>query len=109
MVEIVREKILSRQSVLFVKAPTIQQKKIQRDQKGREKSCAAGDLDNRCTERTPHKCSICGSEDHLIAKCPKTPKDNDNWRKKVCFNEKVNRACNNGKNNSDRRIYSYVS
>ena len=37
----------------------------------------------------------CGSEDHMIAKCPK----------QVCFNEKVNSACNNGKNNSDCKIY----
>ena len=26
----------------------------------------------------------------------------------VHFNEKVNRACNNGKNNSDQKIYVYM-
>ena len=35
-----------------------------------------GDSGKQRTERTPHKCFICGSEDHLIAKCPKPPKDN---------------------------------
>ena len=27
----------------------------------------------------------------------------------VCFNEKVNRACNNGKNNSDQKIYASMA
>ena len=39
-------------------------------------------------ERTTQKCFRCGSEDHMISK----------WPKQVCFNEKVNRACDNGKN-----------
>ena len=33
----------------------------------------------------------------MIAKFPKPPKDNEKWRKQVRFNEKGNRACNNGK------------
>ena len=39
-------------------------------------SRAAGDLEKRRTERTPRAFFRCGSEDHLIAKCPKPPKDN---------------------------------
>ena len=39
-----------------------------RQEKG--KSRAAGDSDNRQTERTPRNCFRCGSEDHLITKCP---------------------------------------
>ena len=35
----------------------------------------------------------------MIAKCPK----------QVCFNEKVNRACENGENNSDCKIYAYMA
>ena len=50
-------------------------------------------------ERTPHKCFRCGSEDHMIAKCPK----------QVCFNEKGNRACKNVKNNSDCKIYASMA
>ena len=49
----------------------------------------AGALDNRQTERTSQKCFGCGSEDHLIAKFPKPPKDNEKRRKQVRFNEKV--------------------
>ena len=50
-------------------------------------------------ERPPRKCFSCGSKDHMIAKCPK----------KVCFNEKVNYACDNGKNNSDFEIYAFMT
>ena len=46
----------------------------------------------------------CGSEYHIIVKCPKTPQDNEKRQKQVLFNEKGNRACDNGKNNSDQKI-----
>ena len=45
----------------------------------------------------------------MIAKYPKPPKDNEKRRKKVCFNEKVNRACNNGKANDDHKIYASMA
>ena len=48
-------------------------KKIRKE---KEKVRAAGDSDNRQTERTPRKCFRFGSEDHLIEKCPKPPKEN---------------------------------
>ena len=50
-------------------------------------------------ERPPRKCFRCGSEDHIIEKFPK----------KVCFNEKVNRACDIGEDNSDCEIYSSMA
>ena len=50
-------------------------------------------------ECTPQKCFRCGSEDHMIAKCPK----------QVCFNEKGNRAYENSKNNSDCEIYASMA
>ena len=50
-------------------------------------------------ERTPRKRFICGSEDHIIAKYPK----------QVCFNEKGNRACDDGKNNSYCEIYASIA
>ena len=50
-------------------------------------------------ERTPRKCFRCGSEDHMIAKCPK----------QVCCNEKGNYACHNDKNDSDCEIYAYMA
>ena len=60
-------------------------------------------------ERMPQKCFICVSEDHLIAKFPKPPNDNKKCRKQVCLNEICNRACDNGKNNSDQKIYAYMA
>ena len=46
----------------------------------------------------------CGSEDHIIAKFPKPPKENEKQRNKVCFNEKVNHAYDYVNNNSDQKI-----
>ena len=51
----------------------------------------------------------CGSEDYLIAKFPKPPKDNEKWRKQVGFNEKGNSECKNIKNNSDQKIYASMA
>ena len=42
----------------------------------------------------------------MIAKCPKPPKDNEKRRRQVRFNEKGNRACYNGENKDDHKIYS---
>ena len=50
-------------------------------------------------ERTPQKCFIYGSEDHMIAKCPK----------QVHCNENFNPACNNGRKNSDHKIYASMA
>ena len=50
--------------------------KNQKNQKGKWKSRAAGDSDNRLTERMPWEFFQCGSEDHLISKFPKPPKEN---------------------------------
>ena len=45
----------------------------------------------------------------MIAKCPKPPKDIEKQRRQVCFNEKGNCACNNGKNNNDHKIYASMA
>ena len=74
--------------------------------KENEKSFAVDDSDNRKMERTHHKCSRCGSEYHMIAKCPKPPRDNKKRQKQVRLNEKGNRACNNGENNDEQKIYA---
>ena len=71
--------------------------------KENKKSRAVDASDNRQTERTPWKCFICGSKHQMIAKCPKQPKDNEKRRNQVHFNEKGNRTCNNGENNSDQK------
>ena len=67
--------------------------------KEKEKYRAVDVSSNRQIERMPRKCFICGSEDHMIAKCPN----------QVCFDEKVNYACDNGKNNSDCKIYASMA
>ena len=78
MLGIVNEHIMFRQSAHFVEVLiTLQKKNSKGSDRKRKKSCAAGDSDNRQTERTPQKCFRCGSEDHLIEKCPKPPKDNE--------------------------------
>ena len=82
---------------------------FQKYQEVKGKSCAIDASNNRGTERTPRKCFRCGSEYHIIAKFPKPPKDNKKRQNQVCFNEKCNRACNNGKNSSDQKIYAYMS
>ena len=77
--------------------------------KGKEKAHAVDASDNRQMECTPRKCFRCGSEDHMIAKFPKPPKDNEKHRHQVYFNEKGNRACDNGKNNDDKKIYASMA
>ena len=69
----------------------------------------AGDSDNRKTEQTSRKHFRCGSEDHLISKCPKPPKDNKKRRKQLRLNEKGNRARDNRKNNINQNIYASMA
>ena len=75
----------------------------------KEKVRVEGDSDNKRTKRSYQKQIRYGSDNHLIAKFPKPPKDNEKRRKQVRFNEKVNRACDNGKNNSDQKIYESMA
>ena len=82
---------------------------FQKYQKGKGTFCAAGDSDNKRTERTPHKLFRYGYEDHLIAKCSKQPNENEKRRKQVFLNEKGNCACENGQNNSDQKIYASMA
>ena len=41
-----------------------------------------------------------------MVNCTTLIKDNDKWLKQVRFNEKGNRACDNGENKSDYKIYA---
>ena len=83
------------------------EKYFKRIRKEKEKSRTVDVLDNRQTKRTPRKCFRCGSEDHMIEHFPKPPKDNDKRQKKVLFNEKGNRACDNGKKIVNK-IYMHI-
>ena len=78
-----------------------------RKEKGKARAFYASD--NRQTEQPPQKCFRCGYEDHLVSKCPKPPKDTEKRRKEVRFNEKGNHACDDGKNNSNQKIYAYMA
>ena len=55
------------------------------NKKRKVKSLADRDPDKQQTEHITLKCFICGSEDHLIAKCKKTPKENEKQQKQVRF------------------------
>ena len=67
--------------------------------KVKEKARAVDVSSHRHMKLTPRKCFRCGSENHIIEKCPK----------QLCFNERGNRACDNGENNSDYKIYAYMA
>ena len=45
----------------------------------------------------------------MIAKCLRPPKDNEKRRKQVSFNEKGNRAYDEGENNDDQNIYASMA
>ena len=66
-------------------------------------------LSNRNMERPPRKSFRYRYEDHMIAKFPKPPKDNEKQRRQVRFNEKVNCACDNNENNDDYKIYASMA
>ena len=70
-------------------------------------------MDNRRTKRTLQKCFRYVSEDHIIAKCPKPPKENKKRRKKVRFSEigyfALQKEYDNGDNNNDQYIYAYMA
>ena len=85
------------------------EKCFKRIRKERGKARAADVTFNRHMERLPQKCFRCGSEDHIIAKFPKLPKDNEKRQNQVRFHEKGNRACDNGKNNDDHKIYASMA
>ena len=82
---------------------------FKRIRKEKEKAHEVDISSNRNSECPPRKCFRCGSEDHMNAKCPKPPKDNENRRRQVHFNEKGNCACNNSKNNYDHKIYASMA
>ena len=58
--------------------------------KDKGKSHADVHSNKQWTECIPCKCFRCVSEYHIIAKCPKLPKDNEKQLKRVRFSERVN-------------------
>ena len=67
---------------------------------------------NKNSDLPPRKCFRCGSEDHLIAKCPKPPKDGEKKiGKKVRFQDKErgNRAKYNSDDEDDHKVYASMA
>ena len=77
--------------------------------KEKEKSCSAGTSYNKNLDRSARKFFRCGSEDRMIAKCPKPPKDSEKRRKSDKSKEKGNCACNNSDDDNDLNVYASMA
>ena len=69
----------------------------------------AGTSSNKNSDRPARKCFRCGSEDHMIAKRPKPPKDSEKRFKSERSKEKSNCACDNSEDDNDHKIYASMS
>ena len=81
-------------------------KKIRKE---KEKARSAGTSSNKNSDRPDRKCLRCGSEDHLIAKFPKPPKDSEKRRKSDKSKKKVTPACNNSDDDNDLKVYASMA
>ena len=104
-----KEQTLLRQSAILWRCKSLCRGEIKRIRQEKGKACAGGHSDNRQTERTHRKCFRCGSEDHLISKFPKPPKENEKRRNQLHFYSKSNRVCDNRKNISEQEIYASMA
>ena len=73
------------------------------------KARSAGTLSNKHSDRPARKCFRCRSEDHLIAKFPKPPKDSEKRRKSEKSKERGNRACDNINDDNDLKLYASMA
>ena len=88
------------------------EKKIKKVRKEKEKARSTGASSNKNSDRPAWKCFRCRSEDHLIAKCPKPPKDGEKKNgKKVSFKDKEmgNSAKDNSDNDDDLKVYASMA
>ena len=74
---------------------------FQKDQKEKEKARSAGTSSNKNSDRPTRKFFRCGSEDHLIEKFPKPPKDSDKRCKSYKYKEKDNSVKDNSDDDDD--------
>ena len=81
-------------------------KKIRKE---KDKARSAGTSSNKNSDRPARKCFRCGSEDRIIAKCPKPPKDSEKRRKSGKSKEKVNCACDNSDDDNDLKVYASMA
>ena len=82
---------------------------FQNIRKEKEKAHSAGTSSNKNSDRPARKCYRCVSEDHLIAKCPKPPKDSEKRRKSDKSKEKGNPACDNSNDDNDVKVYASMA
>ena len=85
------------------------EKCLKKIRKEKEKARSAGASSNKNSDCPARKCFRCGSEDHLIAKFPKPPKDGKKKRKKVSFKEKGNGAKDNSDDDDDPKVYAFMA
>ena len=76
-------------------------KKIRKE---KEKARSAGTSSKKKSDCPARKCFRCGSEDHLIEKCPNPPKDSEKRRKSEKSKEKGNCACDNSDDDNDHEV-----
>ena len=79
---------------------------LQNIRKEKEKPRSAGTSSNKNSDCPARKCFRCGSEDHMIAKCPKPPKDSEKRRKSEKSKEKGNRECDNSDDDDELKVYA---
>ena len=102
-----RRQTLSRQSAHIADFLTILWKNVSKKTRNeKEKARSAGTLSNRNSDRPARKFFRCGSEDHLIAKCPKPPKDSEKRRKSDKSKEKGNSAKDNSDDDDELKVYA---
>ena len=77
--------------------------------KEKEKARSAGTSSNKNSDHPARKCFRCGSEYHLIAKCPKPPKDSEKRRKSDKYKEKGNRTCDNSDDEKELKVYASMA
>ena len=77
--------------------------------KEKEKTRSAGTSSNKHSEPPTRKCFRCGSEDHLIAKFPKPPKDSEKRRKSDKYKGKGNSAKDNSDDDNDLKVYASMA
>ena len=68
-------------------------------------------MSDKNSDRPARKYFRCGSKDHLIAKCPKPPKDGEKKNKKVSFKDKErgNSANDNSDDDDDLKVYASMA
>ena len=105
-----KKQALPRQSAHIVDFLTILCKNILKiSEKKKEKARSAGTSSNKNSNRPARKCFRCGSEDHLIAKCPKPPKYSEKRRKSEKSKEKGDSVKDNSDDDDDLKVYASMA